>query len=58
MHPQFLRSPNLVRSLLSQYGKNEDTLELAHRLGIPDAAPVHLQHEFLELFLHGELPSA
>ena len=40
MHPQFLRSPNLIRSLLSQ---------------ILDAAPVHLQHELFELFFHGEL---
>ncbi len=45
VRPQFLRSPNLIRFVLSQYGKNEDTLELAHRLGIPDAAPVHLKHK-------------
>ncbi len=56
MHAQCLSSPTLFRFLLSQNGKNEDLLELAHRLGILDAAPVHVQYEFLELFLHCELP--
>ena len=55
MHPQFLRSPNLIRSLLSQNACNKDALELPHRFGILDAAPVHLQHELFELFFHGEL---
>ena len=58
VHAQCLSSPTLIRFLLSQNGKNEDLLEFAYRLGIPGAAPVHVQHQFLELFLHSELPSA
>jgi hypothetical protein len=58
VHAQFLRRPKLIGFLVLQHGKNEDALELAHRLEIPDAAPVHLQHQFLELFFHGELPKA
>jgi hypothetical protein len=56
MANQFLSSPRLIRSLVSQNGNNKDALELAQRLGISDASPVHLQHEFLELFFHGKLP--
>ena len=41
-----------------QLRPNEDLLEFAYRLGIPGAAPVHVQRQFLELFLRSELPSA
>jgi hypothetical protein len=58
VHAQILSSPKLICFPLSQNGKHEYSLELAHRFGIPDAAPVHLHHEFLELFFHSVVRSA
>ena len=56
MHAQILGSPKLIRFPLSQDRKNEDPLELAYGLEVSHAAPIHLQHQFLELFFHRGLP--
>jgi hypothetical protein len=56
MHAQIPGSPKLIRFPLPQDRKNEDPLELAYGLEVSDAAPVHLQYEFLELFFHSGLP--
>src|SRR5262249_5546798 len=55
VHAELSSSSDLIPIHLSENCSDEGFLKFPHRFGVRSAAPVHLQNEFLELFLHGEL---
>jgi len=55
VHAKLSSSFDLIPVELSENCSDEGLLKFPHRFGVLSAAPVHLQNEFLQLFLHGEL---
>jgi hypothetical protein len=49
-------SSKLITLLPLQDRQDEALLELTHRLKVPDATLVHMQHEIFELNFHDEFP--
>ena len=54
MHAELSSSSDLISIHVSENCSDEGLLKFPHRVGVRSAAPVHLQNEFLKLFLHDE----
>ena len=54
VHAQLSSSSDLIPVHLSENCNDEGPLKFPHGFGVRSTAAVHLQNEFLKLFLHGE----